>query len=85
VTLGASGLVHPGGRLPAFHVEARDTTGAGDIFHGAFALAVAEGRTVGEALVFASAAAAVRCATGRLPARAAVEELLTAAKPPRRA
>ena len=78
VTLGAAGLVYPGGRVPAFAIQARDTTGAGDVFHGAFALALVEGQTIEAALVFASAAAAVRCERGRLPDRQAVQELLAA-------
>ena len=79
VTLGAAGVVHRDGRVPAFAVTARDTTGAGDVFHGAFTLAVAEARAVDEALVFASAAAAVRCEAGRIPDRRAVDALLAAA------
>jgi sulfofructose kinase len=78
VTLGAAGLVYAGGRVPGFAVRARDTTGAGDVFHGAFALALVEGQSIEAALVFASAAAAVRCARGRLPDRQAVAELLAA-------
>ena len=38
-----------------------DTLGAGDVFHGAFALAITEARSCGEALRFASAAAALKC------------------------
>lgn len=45
---------------PAFKVEAFDTNGCGDTFHGAFALAVARGLTVEEAIPFASAAAALK-------------------------
>jgi sulfofructose kinase len=67
--------------LPAFRVRAVDTLGAGDVFHGAFALAVAEGRTERDAVRFASAAAAVKCtlAGGRagIPDRAMVDALLT--------
>jgi sulfofructose kinase len=76
VTLGASGVVHLGGHVPAFQVTARDTTGAGDVFHGAFALAIAEGRTAKIALLWASAAAALKCETGRVPTRDSVESLL---------
>ena len=47
---------------PAFPVEAVDTLGAGDVFHGAFALRFAEGNGVREALRFAAAAAALKCA-----------------------
>jgi sulfofructose kinase len=49
------------GRLPAFAVEAVDTLGAGDVFHGAFVLALAEGVTLGGAMRFAAAAAAIKC------------------------
>jgi len=45
---------------PAFKVEAFDTNGCGDTFHGAFALAVARGLAVEEAIPFASAAAALK-------------------------
>jgi sulfofructose kinase len=46
---------------PADEVEAVDTLGAGDVFHGAFALAVAESRPLHDALRWASAAAALKC------------------------
>jgi sulfofructose kinase len=76
VTLGADGVVHRGGRVPAFEVAVADSTGAGDVFHGAFALALARGRGAEESLVAASAAAALRCESGRVPDREAVEALL---------
>lgn len=76
VTLGAAGVAFQGGRLPAFRVAARDTTGAGDVFHGAFALALAEGQDEGYAITFASAAAAQRCALGEVPTRRDVIRLL---------
>ena len=48
--------------LPAFAVAGVvDTTGAGDVFHGALALALAEGRSDADALRFAAAAAALKC------------------------
>jgi sulfofructose kinase len=46
---------------PAFAVEVIDTTGAGDVFHGAYALALAEGRGVESAMRFASGVAALKC------------------------
>ena len=46
---------------PAFPVEAVDTLGAGDVFHGAFTLRLAEGGDLREALQFAAAAAALKC------------------------
>jgi sulfofructose kinase len=78
VTLGPGGAVFEGGRAAAFPIAARDTTGAGDVFHGAFALALVAGQRESEALMFASAAAAVRCETGHLPDRRAAEALLAA-------
>lgn len=57
-----------------------DTTGAGDCFTGAFAVALVEGRPPQESLRFASAAASlcVRSmgAMSSLPARGAIEALL---------
>ena len=67
-------------RSPAFAVEAVDTLGAGDAFHGAFTLALAEGGDVVAAMRFAAAAAGLKCArlggsTGA-PYRAEVDALL---------
>ena len=65
---------------PAFPVEAVDTLGAGDVFHGAFALRLAEGAEVREALRFAAAAAALKCTRHgggqAAPQRVEIEELL---------
>jgi len=47
--------------FPAFNVATVDTTGAGDVFHGAFLAALAKGRPVRKALQYASAAAALSC------------------------
>ncbi|CAH1651986.1 Sulfofructose kinase [Chelatococcus asaccharovorans] len=46
--------------MPAFKVDVRDTLGAGDVFHGALALAIGRGEDVAQALRFGSAAAAVK-------------------------
>jgi sulfofructose kinase len=68
VTLGSRGtLVIEDGQLaslPAFDVTVRDTLGAGDVWHGAFALALAEEKPIGEATKFASAAAALKVQNG---------------------
>lgn len=64
VTMGAEGVlacrdgavVH----APAFRVTAVDTLGAGDVWHGAFALALAEGADEATAVRAASAAAAIK-------------------------
>ncbi len=45
----------------AFPVAAIDTSGAGDVFHGAYALAIGGGLAVRDAMTFASAAAALKC------------------------
>ncbi|MGP8271629.1 MAG: PfkB family carbohydrate kinase [Terracidiphilus sp.] len=66
VTDGAGGCylsskVEPAVRhFPAFKVDAFDTTGCGDTFHGAFALAIARNLAAADAAVFASAAAALK-------------------------
>ena len=76
---------------PAFPVHTVDTLGAGDVFHGAFALAITEGQGLREALRFASAAAALKCTrfggAFAAPQRAEVEALLgqDRAAPPARA
>lgn len=66
--------------VPAFPVTALDTTGAGDAFAGAFAVAACEGRPLPEALRFACAAAGASVtragAIASLPARPEVEALL---------
>jgi sugar/nucleoside kinase (ribokinase family) len=65
---------------PALPVQAVDTLGAGDVFHGAFTLRLAEGEEVREALRFAAAAAALKCTRHgggmAAPQRVEVEELL---------
>jgi len=51
----------------AYPVDVVDTTGAGDVFHGAYAFAIGGGLNVRDAMSFASAAAALKCtrASGR--------------------
>ena len=67
-------------RLPVFAVEAVDTLGAGDSFHGGFALALAEGRDEVAAMRFGAAAAALKCTRfggiSGTPRRGEVEALL---------
>lgn len=80
VTAGERGVFWSGGHLPAPKVDAIDTLGAGDVFHGAFALGLAEGWDDERKLRFASVAAAIKCTRfgGRLgaPTRAEVEAAL---------
>jgi len=47
--------------FPAFEVKSVDTLGAGDVFHGIFALGLAEGKTEASSISMASAAAAIHC------------------------
>jgi sulfofructose kinase len=72
-------------QLPAYAVPAVDTLAAGDVFHGAFALELARGRTAADALRFAAAAAAIKCTRpgGRTgcPSRQEVERFLREAAP----
>ncbi|MGA9305898.1 MAG: ribokinase [Candidatus Sulfotelmatobacter sp.] len=46
-------------RIPAFSVNAEDTTGAGDAFNAGFAVGLMRGSTVAQSAVFASAVAAI--------------------------
>jgi sugar/nucleoside kinase (ribokinase family) len=46
---------------PGFRMKAIDTTGAGDIFHGAFVYCLARGFKLNETLEFSCAAAAINC------------------------
>src|ERR1700754_3988776 len=70
---------------PAFPVHTVDTLGAGDIFHGAFALAITEKQELREALRFASATAALKCTrfggAFAAPQRAEVTALLGQGQP----
>jgi ribokinase len=84
VKLGAHGSVLVSGfthaRILGFPVHAVDTTAAGDAFNGALAVAMAEGQTIAQAAVFASAAGAVTVmrhgAQSSLPRRHEVDALL---------
>ena len=69
---------------PSFDVPVVDTTGCGDVFHGAYAVALARGFDTVERVRFAAAAGAI-CATGRggrgrLPTERDVAELLSSGR-----
>jgi sulfofructose kinase len=84
ITLGKQGLIWRNqnmvGDIPAFKVKVKDTTGAGDIFHGAFVSALSQGYPLKDILRFSSAAAALCCtkigARTGCPSRKEVEKLL---------
>jgi sulfofructose kinase len=88
VTLGAQGLWWSDGaeahQIPAHAVEAVDTTGAGDVFHGALALALGAGLDIADALRFSAAVAALKCTRpggrGGIPALGAVLSFLNECK-----
>jgi sulfofructose kinase len=66
--------------MAVFPVTVVDTLGAGDVFHGAFTLALAEGSGIADAMRFSAAAAGLKCtrfggSTGA-PRRPEVEALL---------
>ncbi|MDX6752593.1 PfkB family carbohydrate kinase [Geminicoccaceae bacterium 1502E] len=66
--------------VPAFEVRVVDTTGCGDVFHGAYALGLCEGMEPLEAARFAAAVAALKAVRGQgwdgMADRAAVEALM---------
>ena len=63
ITMGGDGaLLDDGGNVemvPAFRVNAVDTTAAGDVYNGAICAALAEGHTLRDAMVFGSKASAI--------------------------
>ncbi|MFN7995878.1 MAG: ribokinase [Bryobacteraceae bacterium] len=67
-------------QVPGFRVDVRDTTAAGDTFNAGLAVALAEGRDMHNALVFANAAAAISVtrlgAQASAPTRAEVDAFL---------
>lgn len=88
VTLGDQGVLYRDAsgvlrRMEAFSVKAVDTTGAGDLFHGAFAWALAEGKALPEILRISQAAAALSVTKPggypSIPEREAVKTLLVSA------
>ena len=86
VTCGTEGCYYlyasaPVQHLPAPRVESIETTGCGDVFHGAYAAALASGKEILDCLRFASAAAAVFATRPsgwkHLPTAADVNRLMT--------
>ncbi len=65
ITQGAKGgIIYDGNEIntyPSFKVDAVDSNGAGDVFHGAFAFSVTMGYSYYNACVFSSAVSALKC------------------------
>ena len=58
------GIIYDGNecvKYPAFLVDAVDTNGSGDVFHGAFAAAMIKGYSYMDCCLFASATSAIKC------------------------
>ncbi len=76
ITLGAKGsLIHSAHLtefVPAFPTQAVDTTAAGDVFNGALAVGLDEGKSLKEAVVFATAASSI--AVSRMGAQSSAPE-----------
>lgn len=70
---------------PAYRIKAVDTLGAGDVWHGAFALELGGGASAADAIRFANAVAAVKCTrpNGRMgyPTRAETESFMKLNRP----
>jgi len=66
--------------LPAFDVDATDTLGAGDVYHGGYVAALVDGKNAKEAARYASAVSAIKCTRigGRsgIPTKEVVEKFL---------
>lgn len=82
VTLGDKGAVFYNGQLvnvPGIKADVVDTTGAGDTFNGALAVALSEGMTLDDAILFANKAASISVtglgAQGGMPYRAVMTDV----------
>jgi sulfofructose kinase len=73
-------------RSPVFSIAAVDTVGAGDAFHGGFALALAEGQSELEAMRFGAAVAGIKCTrlggSAGTPRRSEVERFIAQGRLP---
>ncbi len=84
ITRGAAGAVFvKGDRLidsPGFEVPVKDTTGAGDVFHGSFIYGLLQGWDLEDVIRFSNAVAAMKCmhigARSGIPSLSAVQDFL---------
>ena len=91
ITCGADGCWYRGAgaaaarHQPAFAVAVVDTTGCGDVFHGAYAAALARGVNLDERVRFAAAVAALKAThhggQAGIPTRAITEKFLATCPP----
>lgn len=76
ITLGAHGSITYRDSeimaIPAFPIDALDTTGAGDVFHGAYIFGLLQGLDLADTIRFASAVAAIKCT--RIGGRAGIPD-----------
>lgn len=83
ITCGEDGAVfsqgRSGGTVTGAKIAVADTTGAGDTFNAALAVALAEGKPIAEAIMFANCAGALACTKvgciAAIPSRSDVEKL----------
>lgn len=88
MTMGRNGVLayHQGEyiQVPGFAIECRDTTGAGDAFHGGFIYGLLQGMDIMETLRVANAVAAMKClqygAQSGLPTLVELEKFLSQAE-----
>ncbi|MDK2964859.1 ribokinase [Lacrimispora sp.] len=88
ITMGSRGVYIAShkkrGMLPAYQVEAVDTTGAGDAFNGGLVTALAEGKDLWEAAEFANALAAISVqrigTTPAMPERSEIDAFMKSHK-----
>ncbi|MBN2055945.1 sugar kinase [bacterium] len=82
ITCGPGGSMATAGgevaRVGAFDVPAVDTTGAGDVYHGAFLFGFLRGMELGELVTFANAVAALKCT--RLGGRPGIPDYAAASR-----
>jgi ribokinase len=88
ITLGSEGCIAANKKetvkQPAYNVEVKDTTGAGDAFHGGFLIGLLKGWSLEKTAEFANAVAAIKCqhfgARSGLPTQKEVEQFLKTAE-----
>lgn len=79
---GEKGCVFEGRIYPAYPCKVKDTTGAGDTFHGAFAYGLDQKWPIDQVISYASMASAICCEKiGGIPSLPSLEEVKKRLKP----